>query len=70
MPEDQTPECEYIADCFERTIPIYMQSVLPELVLGKSIVLAAQANSFSGFVRRVDGITAEKASTLAIPFVY
>ncbi len=64
---DQLPLCESLKDTCERTLPFWNQIIVPRLVAGKRMIIAAHGNSLRAIVKYLDNISDDKIVELNIP---
>ncbi|MBM3231547.1 2,3-bisphosphoglycerate-dependent phosphoglycerate mutase [Candidatus Peregrinibacteria bacterium] len=68
------PNGESIEDCERRTWPFFVQYVLPHLVAGKTVIIAAHGNSLRPIIKNLEGLTPDATAVLEIglctPYVY
>lgn len=51
----------------ERTIPYFLEEIIPDLESGKNVLVAAHGNSLRSIVMHIEGISPEKITKLEIP---
>ena len=68
------PGGESIEDCERRTWPFFRQYVLPELVVGKNVLIVAHGNSLRPIIKNLDGMKPDDAAIMeiscSVPYVY
>lgn len=69
------PNGESIEDCVKRVLPFFRQYVLPHVVAGNSVLIAAHGNSMRPIVKELEGIedgeaVAQMEIGLCTPYVY
>lgn len=64
---DQLPKSECLKDVVERFLPYWEEGIKPDLVEGKTVLIAAHGNSLRALVKYLDGISDEEISGLNIP---
>lgn len=68
------PHGESMEDCERRTWPFFVHYILPHLVDGKTVLIAAHGNSLRPIVKNIEGLDPETAAALEIglctPYVY
>ncbi len=68
------PGGESLRDTVARTVPYYVQSILPGVLRGEATIVAAHGNSLRALVMVLDGLTPETIPTVEIatgvPLVY
>ncbi|XP_065173018.1 phosphoglycerate mutase 2-like [Atheta coriaria] len=74
LKDSEVPECESLADTVARTLPYWLENIVPEIKKGKTVIVAAHGNSLRGIVKHIEGITDEGIQHLnlptGVPFVY
>ena len=70
----QPPNGESLRDTVARVLPYYCRTILPEVLRGNSVIIAAHGNSLRALIMVLDGLTAETIPTLelatGLPLVY
>lgn len=61
------PDGECLADTVARVIPYWKDMIVPEILSGKKVVIAAHGNSLRALVKHLDGISDEDILELNIP---
>ena len=61
------PLTECLKDVVDRFIPYYAAEIAPQLVAGKTVMVAAHGNSLRALVKHLDGISDEDIAGLNIP---
>jgi 2,3-bisphosphoglycerate-dependent phosphoglycerate mutase len=68
------PGGESLQDTVARVLPYYIREILPRVMQGKRVLVAAHGNSLRALMMVLDGMTTEEVSKLelptGIPFVY
>jgi 2,3-bisphosphoglycerate-dependent phosphoglycerate mutase len=64
---DGGPLTECLADVVARFLPYYTDVIVPDLRLGKTVLIAAHGNSLRALVKYLDGMTDEDVVGLNIP---
>ena len=68
------PKAESLKDTAARTLPYFRVSILPELMAGRNVLVAAHGNSLRSIIMELDGLTKEQVLELnldtGIPVVY
>ncbi len=67
LPPAIRPRTECLKDVVERMLPYWYDSVVPELIAGRVVMLAAHGNSLRALVKQLDGISDEDIPELNIP---
>ncbi|GGK24252.1 2,3-bisphosphoglycerate-dependent phosphoglycerate mutase [Salinarimonas ramus] len=70
----QPPGGESLKDTVARVLPYYIREILPRVMRGERVLVAAHGNSLRALMMVLDGMTTEEVSKLelptGIPFVY
>jgi 2,3-bisphosphoglycerate-dependent phosphoglycerate mutase len=61
------PLTECLADVVARFVPYYVETIVPDLQAGKTVLVAAHGNSLRALVKYLDGISDEDIVGLNIP---
>ena len=61
------PSTECLADVVERMLPYWYDAIVPDLRLGRVVLVAAHGNSLRGLVKYLDGISDAAIPNLEIP---
>ncbi len=68
------PGGESLKDTAERVIPYYESAILPEILAGKNVIVAAHGNSLRAIVMKLDGLSREEVTQLnlatGVPIIY
>jgi 2,3-bisphosphoglycerate-dependent phosphoglycerate mutase len=64
---DVLPATECLADVVRRMLPYWYDAIVPDLRLGRRLLVAAHGNSLRALVKHLDGIADEEISQLNIP---
>lgn len=68
------PNGESLKDTVARVLPYYLQSILPPILRGERVIVAAHGNSLRSLAMVLDGLTPEKVPDMeietGIPIVY
>lgn len=67
IPEKELPLTESLKNTYERVIPYFEETILPEIKKGKKIIIVAHGNSLRALVKYFDNISDDDISTLNIP---
>jgi 2,3-bisphosphoglycerate-dependent phosphoglycerate mutase len=65
--EDNLPLTESLKDVINRILPYWNEEIVPEMKLGKKILLIAHGNSLRGIIKHIDNISNEEIINLNIP---
>jgi 2,3-bisphosphoglycerate-dependent phosphoglycerate mutase len=63
----QLPLCESLKDTVERFLPYWHERIVPELRVGRRILVVAHGNSLRALVKYLDGVSDEAIVGLNIP---
>ncbi|MCI0561034.1 MAG: 2,3-bisphosphoglycerate-dependent phosphoglycerate mutase, partial [Nitrososphaera sp.] len=58
---------ESLKDTAARTLPYFEKKILPDVLAGKNIIIAAHGNSLRSIVMKLDSLTKEQVLELNIP---
>jgi 2,3-bisphosphoglycerate-dependent phosphoglycerate mutase len=61
------PLTECLADVVERFVPYYTETIVPDLLAGKTVLIAAHGNSLRALVKYLDGMSDDDVVGLNIP---
>ncbi|MFC3713266.1 2,3-diphosphoglycerate-dependent phosphoglycerate mutase [Sphingoaurantiacus capsulatus] len=61
------PGTESLKDTIARVLPYWNSAIVPELKVGKRVVISAHGNSLRALVKHLSGISDEEIPTLEIP---
>ncbi|AFM15420.1 phosphoglycerate mutase [Mycolicibacterium chubuense NBB4] len=61
------PLTECLKDVVERFVPYYTEAIVPDLVAGKTVLIAAHGNSLRALVKYLDGMSDDDVVGLNIP---
>lgn len=61
------PATECLKDVVARMLPYWYDSIIPDLLDGKTVLVAAHGNSLRALVKHLDGISDEDIAALNIP---
>lgn len=67
MAPDAIPACESLADVLARVLPYWHDRIVPDLRLGRRVLVAAHGNSLRALVKHLDQIPDEDIPGLNIP---
>ncbi|WP_404948577.1 phosphoglyceromutase [Streptomyces sp. ARC14] len=67
LPPELRPDTECLKDVVVRMLPYWFDSIVPDLLTGRTVLVAAHGNSLRGLVKHLDGISDEDISGLNIP---
>ena len=63
----EIPRTESLQDCIDRTIPLLENSILPDLAMGRNVMIVAHRNSIRGIVKHIDNIGTLDIEKIGIP---
>jgi 2,3-bisphosphoglycerate-dependent phosphoglycerate mutase len=61
------PDAESLKDTIDRVLPYWESAIVPELRLGKSVLISAHGNSLRALVKHLSGISDGDIASLEIP---
>lgn len=61
------PRTESLKDTVVRVLPLWDESIAPNLKAGKRVIIAAHGNSIRGIVKHLDSLTDEEITKVEIP---
>ncbi|MGV0811427.1 phosphoglyceromutase [Mycolicibacterium boenickei] len=61
------PLTECLKDVVERFVPYYEETIVPDILAGKTVLIAAHGNSLRALVKYLDGMSDEEVVGLNIP---
>jgi len=61
------PPTECLADVVVRMVPYWYDSIAPDLLAGKVVLVAAHGNSLRALIKHLDGMSGEDVAKLEIP---
>ena len=67
IPPDAIPKSECLADVINRMLPCWYDAIVPDLVGGHVVLVAAHGNSLRGLAMHLEGMTPEQVLELNIP---
>lgn len=67
LSEAQLPLTECLKDTVDRVLPLWLETIAPQIKAGKRIIIAAHGNSLRALVKYLDGISDEEIVSLNIP---
>ena len=67
IPPDVIPKSECLADVISRMLPYWYDAIVPDLVAGHTVLVAAHGNSLRGLAMHLEGMTPEEVLELNIP---
>lgn len=67
LPPEILPRTECLRDVLERLLPYWYDAVVPDLRLGRTVLIAAHGNSLRALVKHLDGMADDEIVRLDIP---
>jgi 2,3-bisphosphoglycerate-dependent phosphoglycerate mutase len=67
LPPDLLPRTECLKDVQDRLLPYWYESIVPELAVGRTVLITAHGNSLRALVKHLDGISDDEIAGLNIP---
>jgi 2,3-bisphosphoglycerate-dependent phosphoglycerate mutase len=67
LPPEIKPRTECLKDVLERALPYWYDQIVPDLRVGKTVLVAAHGNSLRAIVKHLDQISDEAIAKLNIP---
>jgi 2,3-bisphosphoglycerate-dependent phosphoglycerate mutase len=67
LPQEARPQTECLKDVVNRMLPYWYDSIVPDLLLDQTVLVAAHGNSLRALVKHLDGISDEAIAGLNIP---
>jgi 2,3-bisphosphoglycerate-dependent phosphoglycerate mutase len=67
LPPELMPRTECLKDVVERMLPYWYDSIVPDVLAGRTVLVAAHGNSLRALVKHLDGISDEAIAKLNIP---
>jgi 2,3-bisphosphoglycerate-dependent phosphoglycerate mutase len=67
VPDDALPRGESLADVVDRMMPYWRESIVPDLIADRVVLVVAHGNSLRALVMHLDGLSEEAVLDLNIP---
>jgi 2,3-bisphosphoglycerate-dependent phosphoglycerate mutase len=67
LPGELRPRTECLKDVIDRMLPYWYDSIVPDLLAGRTVLVTAHGNSLRALVKHLDGISDEDIAGLNIP---
>lgn len=67
LSDSQVPRTECLKDTVERFLPLWHDTIAPQITAGKRVVIAAHGNSLRALVKYLDNVSDEEIVGLNIP---
>jgi 2,3-bisphosphoglycerate-dependent phosphoglycerate mutase len=67
LPPELAPLTECLSDVLERALPYWYDAIVPDLLAGRTVLVAAHGNSLRALVKHLDRVSDEAIAKLNIP---
>jgi len=67
LPDEIRPRTECLADVVDRMLPYWYDAIVPDLLTGATVLVAAHGNSLRALVKHLDGMSDSDVVSLNIP---
>ena len=67
LPPELMPRTECLADVVERALPYWYDAIVPDLLTGRTVLVAAHGNSLRALVKHLDQVSDADIVGLNIP---
>ncbi len=67
LPDELRPRTECLADVVHRMLPYWYDAIVPDLLTGQTVMVAAHGNSLRALVKHLDGMSDDAVVGLNIP---
>lgn len=67
LPSELIPRTECLADVVDRLLPYWYDAIVPDLAVGRTVLLAAHGNSIRALLKHLDGISDDDIAGLNVP---
>ena len=67
LPSELLPSTECLKDVVERMLPYWYDAIVPDLLTGRTVLVAAHGNSLRALVKHLDGVSDTDIVGLNIP---
>lgn len=67
IPSELRPRTECLKDVVIRMLPYWYDGIVPDLLVGRTVLVAAHGNSLRALVKHLDGVSDDAISGLNIP---
>jgi 2,3-bisphosphoglycerate-dependent phosphoglycerate mutase len=67
LPPEARPRTECLKDVLHRALPYWYDAIVPDLLAGRTVLVAAHGNSLRALVKHLDQISDEAIAKLNIP---
>ncbi|MFZ3057883.1 MAG: 2,3-diphosphoglycerate-dependent phosphoglycerate mutase [Minisyncoccales bacterium] len=65
--EGDVPLTESLKDTEERLLPYWKETIVPQIISGKKIIIAAHGNSIRALIKNIEGLSGEEIVKIEIP---
>ncbi|MFA5730043.1 MAG: 2,3-diphosphoglycerate-dependent phosphoglycerate mutase [Candidatus Paceibacterota bacterium] len=65
--EGDVPSTESLKDTEERLLPYWKETIIPQIMSGKKIIIAAHGNSIRALIKNIEGLSGEEIVKIEIP---
>jgi 2,3-bisphosphoglycerate-dependent phosphoglycerate mutase len=65
--EGEVPLTESLKDTEKRLLPYWKETIVPQIMSGKKIIIAAHGNSIRALIKNIEGISGEEIAKIEIP---
>jgi 2,3-bisphosphoglycerate-dependent phosphoglycerate mutase len=65
--EGEVPLTESLKDTEERLLPYWQETIVPQIMSGKKIIIAAHGNSIRALIKNIEGLSGEEIVKIEIP---
>jgi 2,3-bisphosphoglycerate-dependent phosphoglycerate mutase len=65
--EGEVPLTESLKDTEERLIPYWKETIVPQILSGKKIIIAAHGNSIRALIKNIEGLSEEEITKIEVP---
>ncbi|HEU4840551.1 MAG TPA: phosphoglyceromutase [Ilumatobacteraceae bacterium] len=67
LPPEVRPRTECLADVVARMLPYWYDAIVPDLLAGRTVLVAAHGNSLRALIKHLDGMSEEAVVGLNVP---
>ena len=67
LPDELLPRTECLADVLDRMLPYWYDAIVPDLRVGRTVLVTAHGNSLRALVKHLDGVSEDDIVGLNIP---
>ena len=67
LQDDELPSAESLADTLNRVLPYWSETIMPDLLNGKRVLISAHGNSMRALVKYLDNVSDDGIVSLDIP---